>query len=179
MDAFRNNVSLMRRFWEACKHMMLFPSPKPQVPTCACGFRASDITTRWQCSMCFVFKENKQTTKKELDNWNWDDLQKCRKLNMKREIKLPDFPFSDAGKCLTLPYCSLSASKGTTALPFLIIRVLLTPPPHRHPPPPFFGSRPRVSPCSLLGTHDCRAAVVNVCLWTWCHREIRDGKFHL
>lgn len=48
---------------------------------------------------------------------------------MKREIKLPDFPFSDAGKCLTLPYCSLSASKGTTALPFLIIRVLLTPPP--------------------------------------------------
>lgn len=56
-NAFRNNVSLIRRSGESWKPMMLFPSSKRQIPTCASVFRASDITTRWQCSYALTKKK--------------------------------------------------------------------------------------------------------------------------
>lgn len=130
-------------------------------------FRASDITTRWQCSYCMLIIKKKERTE------TWNDLQKYRNLFTKREIKLPDFPFSHAGKCLTLPYCSWRGSRGTAlSKPSLIIHILL----FFHPN---FGWRTWVSPCTLLDTTYGQAAAVNVCYWTWCQREIRDVKFHL
>lgn len=112
-NAFRNNVSLMRNSWRSGKPSVLFPSSKRRVPTCASMFWALDEPQDGNVhTVCFPHKEKKKKQRTE----TWNDLQKYRNLFTKREIKLPYFPFSRAGKCLTLPYCLWRASWGTALL---------------------------------------------------------------
>lgn len=65
-NAFSNNVSLMRNSRRAGRPLVLFPSSKPWVPTCASMFWVLDKPQDGNVhTVCFPHKE-----KKEVEDWN-------------------------------------------------------------------------------------------------------------